>query len=235
MDAPIEIDQGPARASGGRRTTTASSTGPRRCASASSIRATSMTVRLAQDIGMPLIAEYAKRFGVYDDLPPLPVDGARRRRDDACMRMVGGLFDVRQWRPQDHADADRPHPGPLRPHHLPARPARMRRLRRRQMGRPGRADAGRQARAGARSDDRLPDHLDDGGRGAARHRPRSVKEVGKPIAGKTGTTNDDKDVWFVGFSPDLAVGVYHRLRQAAPHRRRGATGGHSPRRSSATS
>ena len=29
-----------------------------------------MTVRLAQDIGMPLIAEYAKRFGIYDNLPP---------------------------------------------------------------------------------------------------------------------------------------------------------------------
>src|SRR5246127_2468544 len=29
-----------------------------------------MTVRLAQDIGMPLIAEYAKKFGVYDELPP---------------------------------------------------------------------------------------------------------------------------------------------------------------------
>src|SRR5258707_3926400 len=28
-----------------------------------------MTVRLAQDIGMPLIGEYAKRFGVYDNLP----------------------------------------------------------------------------------------------------------------------------------------------------------------------
>jgi penicillin-binding protein 1A len=30
-----------------------------------------MTVRLARDIGMPLVAEYAKRFGVYDDMLPV--------------------------------------------------------------------------------------------------------------------------------------------------------------------
>ncbi len=35
-----------------------------------------------------------------------------------------------------------------------------------------------------------------------------VSSIGKPLAGKTGTTNDSQDAWFLGFSPDLAAGVY---------------------------
>ena len=35
-----------------------------------------------------------------------------------------------------------------------------------------------------------------------------LKSLGYPLAGKTGTTNKSKDAWFIGFSPNLAVGVF---------------------------
>lgn len=44
----------------------------------------------------------------------------------------------------------------------------------------------------------------------------SLKSLGRPIAGKTGTTNDAKDAWFIGFTPDLIVGTYVGFDEPKP-------------------
>ena len=56
---------------------------------------------------------------------------------------------------------------------------------------------------------------------------KDAQELGKPLAGKTGTTNDNKDTWFVGFSPDLVVAVWVGFDQPKSMGRRatGATRG----------
>ena len=43
---------------------------------------------------------------------------------------------------------------------------------------------------------------------------RSGSRINFPAGGKTGTTNDGYDVWFIGFTPDLVTGVWIGLRPA---------------------
>jgi penicillin-binding protein 1A len=181
-----------------------------------------MTVRLAQDIGMPLIGEYAKRFGIYESLPPY-LSFALGAGETTLLRMVGAyaMFDNggRKIQPTLIDRIQDRYGHTIYRHDT-----------RECQG----CDAGKWAGQNEPTlIDRRERVLDpmtayqitsmmEGvvQRGTA----TVVKEVGKPIAGKTGTTNDEKDAWFIGFSPDLVVGVY--LGYDKPrHLGRGATGG----------
>ena len=53
---------------------------------------------------------------------------------------------------------------------------------------------------------------------------RRLASLNRPLAGKTGTTNDYKDAWFIGYTPDLVVGAYVGYDQPKPMGR-SATGG----------
>ncbi len=165
-----------------------------------------MTVRLAKDVGMPLIAEYAKRFGVYDDMLPvlamslgagettvlrmttaysMLANGGKRIKPTLIDRVQdrwGHTLYKHDERICEGCDApqwaDQPEP------HLIDK--------REQVLDPLTAYQITSIMEGV----------------VLRGTASVVREVGKHLAGKTGTTNDSKDVWFVGFSPDLAVGVF---------------------------
>src|SRR3954468_21220862 len=88
VDAPIEIDQG--QGAGVWRPENYSSgkfQGPVTLRNALKHSLNAVTVRLAQDVGMPLIGEYAKRFGVYDELPNY-LSYALGAGETTVMRMV---------------------------------------------------------------------------------------------------------------------------------------------------
>ncbi|HTE94696.1 MAG TPA: transglycosylase domain-containing protein, partial [Bradyrhizobium sp.] len=88
VDAPIEIDQG--QGAGVWRPenySTGKYYGPTTLRNALQRSLNTVTVRLAQDVGMPLIGEYAKRFGVYDELPNY-LSYALGAGETTVMRMV---------------------------------------------------------------------------------------------------------------------------------------------------
>src|SRR5450755_1912986 len=208
VDAPIEIDQGqgagiwrPENFSVGHYR------GPITLREALKWSINTVTVRLAQDIGMPLIGEYAKRFGVYDELPNY-LSYALGAGETTVMRMVtaysmfanGGrrvkptlidriqdryghtIFkhDARECRGCDAIGGWKNQPEPQ----LVDRREQV-------------LDS-----MTAYQITSMMEGVVQGGTATV------MREVGKPIAGKTGTTNDEKDVWFIGFSPDLVVGLY---------------------------
>ncbi len=166
-----------------------------------------MTVRIAEAIGMKKVADTAVRAGIVDNMLPVLAMGAGGRGDHA-LPPDRGLFGVRQRRPQGAAAPDRADPGPRGQDHLRRRQASMHALHR-GLQRRGFAGGGHGRRAGVRPDHRLPDHtmlqgVTIRGTGSAVH----LALPGRPIGGKTGTTNEYRSAWFMGITPDLIVGTF---------------------------
>ena len=165
-----------------------------------------MTVRLAQDMGMPLVAEYSRRFGVYDELLPVlsmslgAGETTLLKMTTAYSMLVNGGKQVRST----FIDRIQDRYGRTIWRHDARECTNCKADRWQRQAEPDPADARKQV-IDPHSAYQMVSMLEGV---VQRGTGTKIKEVGKPLAGKTGTTNDYKDAWFVGFSPDLVVGTY---------------------------
>ncbi|WP_368373033.1 penicillin-binding protein 1A [Rubellimicrobium arenae] len=180
-----------------------------------------MTIRLAQEVGMDTVAQYAERFGVYDDMQPF-LSNALGAQETTLFRMVaayamfanGGerveptLVDRVQdrygqtiYRHDQRICIDCGQPT------LPA-------------GQAPHIQSDRQRIMNAVTAYELTSMME-----GVVQRGTAAKAINLPvpIAGKTGTTNEAKDVWFIGFSSNLVAGCY--IGYDTPRSMGGASGG----------
>nr|WP_245256552.1 penicillin-binding protein 1A [Bartonella tamiae] len=172
-----------------------------------------MTVRLANDLGMPIVAEYAERFGIYDKMQPyLPM--ALGAGETTVLKMVTAYSVI--------ANGGRS-----------ISPSMIDRIQDRYGKTIYRHDQRQCENCNVSSWNNQPEPtlIDDRDqvldpmtayqitsmmegvvqRGTAAR----LSALKRHIAGKTGTTNDSKDAWFMGFTPNIVVGVFIGYDQPA--------------------
>ncbi|WP_293214639.1 penicillin-binding protein 1A [Parvibaculum sp.] len=181
-----------------------------------------MTVRLAQYVGPQTVSNYARRFGITDDMPPV-LSMALGAGETTLMRLVGayGILDNGGKR--------------VTPTLIDRVQDRFGRTIYRKDDRdcPACNESWEEAKERAGNGEVAPPVLPDNreqvespqtayqmvsmlegvvqrGTGSA------ARKVGVPLAGKTGTTNDNRDAWFVGFSPNLVAGVFVGFDEPLP-------------------
>ena len=165
-----------------------------------------MTVRLAKDVGMPLIIEYSKRFGIYDDLAPyLPM--ALGAGETTVMRLVTAYSMLANGGKRIKAsliDRVQDRTGKTIYRHDERVCQSCDAPTWANQDEPKLVDKREQVLdpLTAYQITSIMEGVTIRGTGA------SLRVLNKHLAGKTGTTNEAKDLWFVGFSADLAVGVY---------------------------
>ena len=164
-----------------------------------------MTIRIAQDIGMERVADYAERFGVYDHLDPF-LANSLGAQETTLFKMVaayamfanGGerveptLVDrVQDRRGRTIYRHDKRVCETCGQQALPAGQAPV-------------IDNNRERVMDAVTAYQLTSMME----GVVKRGSGKGVNLPVPIAGKTGTTNDAKDVWFVGFSSNIVAGCY---------------------------
>ncbi|WP_114390498.1 penicillin-binding protein 1A [Notoacmeibacter marinus] len=181
-----------------------------------------MTVRLAKDMGIDLVGEYAERFGVYDKMG-LYLPNSLGSSETTVMRMATAYSIMANGGKQ-------------------VRPSLIDRIQDRygktvfkhdQRGCEGCAAEQWSGQPEPELIDNRDQVLDpmtayqitsmmEGV--AKRGTAAKLADIGFTVAGKTGTTNDEKDAWFVGFTPDLVVALYLGYDKPRPMGK-GSTGG----------
>ncbi|MEW9615647.1 penicillin-binding protein 1A [Shinella sp. S4-D37] len=220
MDAPIEIVAGgqvwrPQNYGGG-------AAGPSTLRLGIERSRNLMTVRLANDMGMNLVAEYAERFGIYDKMYPV-LAMSLGSGETTVLRMVSAYSVLANGGKQ-------------------IKPSLIDRI----QDRYGKTIFRHEERTCEdcnandwenQEEPTLVDNREQVLDPMTAYQITSMMEgvvtrgtaagkikLDRPTAGKTGTTNDEKDAWFVGYTPDLVAGLYIGFDNPAPLGR-GGTGG----------
>ncbi len=206
LDAPFVIDQGTGLGKWKPANYTKKFYGPSAMRLGIEKSRNLMTVRLAQTIGMEQVTEYARRFGIVDSMPP-QLSMSLGAGETTLMRITTGyamlvnggkrvtpsLIDRvqdRNGRTVFRHD-ERPCAGCGTPEWANAPVPKI--------------PDPREQVADPTSSYQMVRMLEGV---VQRGTGRRIAELGRPLAGKTGTTNDNVDTWFVGFAPDLVVGAY---------------------------
>ena len=218
LDAPFVIDQGPGLGKWKPANYTRKFYGPSPMRLGVEKSRNLMTVRLAGAVGMSTIADYAHRFGIIENMPQqlsmalgsgettllqltsayaMLVNGGKRIQPSVIDR-VQNRHGKTVWR-HDNRPCSRCNTPGWNRSRAPKIPDE----------RPQVADSG--------SAYQVVSMLEGA---VKRGTGRRINSLVWPLAGKTGTTNQSKDTWFIGFSPDLVVGVFVGFDTPAPLGRR---------------
>ena len=206
LDAPLVVDQGPGKPKWKPANYTRRFYGPSIMRVGIEKSRNLMTARLAMNLGMDEIGDYARRFGLNENLPPL-LSMSLGAGETTLLRLTaayGMLVNGGKKITPSLIDRVQDRNGKTIYRH------------------DGRScDA---CQSGAGMGEEIPDLGDTREQLTSpasafqmvsmlegvikRGTGRRISKLNLTLAGKTGTTNDNTNGWFIGFTPDLAVGVF---------------------------